>query len=163
MFTTFLINTNFPKLGKGLLQPVAGIIHSGHQFTCVRQVGSTHSQHHRSWRKLPTACQVGTLQHIINTFFWVLWWELPGSHSPLLERFCYLGEAFQLLAVTVPWWGSEHCWTRASLWAEGLSSSPAVTATCCCVLIGTAENLALHLRHALISLWINNYWKKELF
>lgn len=72
------------------------------------------------------------------------------GHVPSSRR--DLGRAFQLLAVTALHWDSVHGWTRASLQAGGILASPAAAATCCHVLIGTAENLAPHLRHALISM-----------
>lgn len=126
----------------------------------------THPLQHRLWRK-PLIVVAGWHASVlpINTFFRGYCDGSSLGHIPSSCRaFCNLGKTFQLLAVAAaPRRGSAHGWTRASLQAGGLSSSPAASATCCCVLIGTAENLALHLRHALISLWINNYWKTGLF
>lgn len=100
----------------------------------------------------------------ISTFFQGYCFTGGGSSLGHVPTSCRdLGKAFQLLAVTAPQQDSAHGWTGASLQAGGLSASPAAAATCCHVLIGTAENLAPHLRHVLISLWINNYRKKGLF
>lgn len=91
----------------------------------------------------------------------VMW--LVGTVLSRVPCSCgHLGEAFQLLSVTARWWDSVHSWTGTSLQAEGLLASPAVAPMYCHVLIGTAENLVLHLRNALLSLWISNYGKKRL-
>lgn len=93
----------------------------------------------------------------------IVWWVAGAVWSHVPSSCGHLGKAFELLSVLAPWWDSVHSWTGASLQAEGLLASPAVAPMCCHELIGTAENLALHLRHVLLSLWISNYGKKRLF
>ena len=173
------VEGNFPQPEKELLQPQ----YSSHPWSIL----SGHEPTHPSARpRGPSTVEGGWTGPILSRTGLERASNIHGSDwhtwtcpiSVFSQGYCFtgsgsslghipssrgdLGRVFQLLAVTALWWDSVHGWTGASLQAGGLSASPAVAATCRRVLIGTAEDMAPHLRHALINLWINNCWKKGL-
>lgn len=119
----------------------------------------------QTWREPPILMAViGTPWTCLITVFFQGYCFM-GSGSCLESCSQFLWRSWKGLSAFVShgsWWDSVHSWTGASLQAERLLASPAAAPMCCHVLIGTAESLALHLRHVLISLWISNYGKKRL-
>lgn len=128
----------------------------GHMAPALqRGCGQDPSSAAQAWREPPIFMAViGTLGHVLLACFskgivlrvvGALWATFPVPVE-IWER------PFSSWQSQTPRRDSAHGWTRASLQGGGLSASPAAAATCCHVLIGSAENLAPHLRHALISL-----------
>lgn len=109
----------------------------------------------QTWREPPVLMAViGTPWTCLTCFSKdIVLWVVGAILSHVPHSCGRLQRGFELLSVMAPWWDSVRSWTGTSL-QEGLAS-PAVAPMGCHVLIGTAENLALQLRHALLSLWIS--------